>query len=138
MTLLLHPKIELRDSGIEGKGLFAKAPFIKGERFKVASGEHSWVTMIDAEFQVYITTVDAYDAAYLGNRRHRVSTVSREVDSANYGNHGCDPNTASVDDERVALRDIAAGEELTIDYAELSPKTWSMRCHWGAKSCWMP
>jgi len=35
----------------------------------------------------------------------------------------CDLKTASVDDERVALRHIAAGEELTIDYAELSPKT---------------
>lgn len=135
MTLLLHPKIEVRDSGIEGKGLFAKAPFIKGERFKVASGEHSWVTMTDAEFQEYIKTVDSYDAVYLGNGRHRVSTVSREVDPSNYGNHGCDPNTASVDDERVALRDIATGEELTIDYAELSPKTWSMRCHCGAKIC---
>ncbi len=112
MTLLLHPKIEVRDSGIEGKGLFAKAPFIKGERFKAASGEHSWVTMTDAEFQAYITTVDSYDAVYLGNGRNRVSTVSREVDPSNYGNHGCDPNTASVADERVALRDIAAGEDL--------------------------
>ena len=135
MTLLLHPKIEVRDSGIEGKGLFAKTPFIKGERFKAATGEHSWVTMTDAEFQAYITTVDSYDAVYLGNGRHRVSTVSREVDPSNYGNHGCDPSTASVDDERVALRDIAAGEELTIDYAEHSPKSWSMRCHCGAKNC---
>ena len=135
MTLLLHPKIEVRDSGIEGKGLFAKAPFIKGERFKAASVEHSWVTMTDAEFQEYIKTVNSYDAVYLGNGIHRVSTVSREVDPSNYGNHGCDPNTASVDDERVALRDIAAGEELTIDYTEHSPKTWSMRCHCGAKIC---
>lgn len=71
MTLLLHPKIEVRDSGIEGKGLFAKAPFIKGERFKAASGEHSWVTMTDAEFQEYIKTVDSYDAVYLGNGGHR-------------------------------------------------------------------
>ena len=104
MTFLLHAKIEVRDSGIEGKGLFAKAPFIKGERFKAASGEHSWVTMTDAQFREYIKTVDSYDAVY-------------------FGNHGCDPNTASVNDERVALRDIATGEELTIDYAELSPKT---------------
>ena len=72
--------------------------------------------MTDAEFQAYIKTVDSYDAVY-------------------FGNHGCDPNTASVNDERVALRDIAAGEELTIDYAKHSPKTWSMRCHCGAKNC---
>ncbi len=135
MAFTLHPKIEVRDSGIEGKGLFAKEPFKKGEKFKVVSGEHSWVIMTDVEFQKYITTVRSYDAVYIGNGKHRVSTVSREEDPSNYGNHSCDPNTASRDDERIALRDIAAGEELTVDYTHLSPKTWSMQCNCGAKNC---
>ncbi len=67
MAFTLHPKIEVRDSGIEGKGLFAKEPFKKGEKFKVVSGEHSWVIMTDVEFQKYITTVRSYDAVYIGN-----------------------------------------------------------------------
>nr|HET6901610.1 SET domain-containing protein [Ktedonobacteraceae bacterium] len=123
MALILHPKIEVRDSSIEGKGLFAKEPFKKGEKFKVTSGEHPWIIMADKEFQEYIKTVHSYDAVYLGNGKQRVSTVSREEDPSNYGNHSCDPNIASVDDEKIALRDIAVGEELTIDYAQLSPKT---------------
>jgi uncharacterized protein len=135
MILKLHPKIEVRTSRIEGKGLFAKEPFKKGEKFRIASGEHTWVIMTDEEFQEYIKTVQSYDAVYLGNGNHRVSTVSREEDPSNYGNHSCNPNIAMADDAMVALRDIAAGEELTIDYALLSPKTWSMKCNCGAKNC---
>jgi|ERR1051326_958378 SET domain-containing protein len=131
----LHPKIEVRDSRIEGKGLFAKAPFQKGEQFRVTSGKHSWVIMSDEAFQDYIKTVHAYDAVYLGNGKQRVSTVSREGDPSNYGNHSCDPNMAPAGDEMVALRDIAVGEELTVDYADLSPKTWSMHCTCGATNC---
>ena len=136
MALTLHPKIEVRDSHIKGKGLFAKEPFRKGEKFRVIYGEHSWIIMTDKEFQEYIKTVTSYDAVYLGNGKHRVSTVSREEDPSNYGNHSCGPNIASThDDEKIALRDIAAGEELTIDYSELSPETWSMKCNCGAKNC---
>jgi SET domain-containing protein len=135
MALTLHPKIEVCDSPIEGMGLFAKEPFKKGERFQVTSGNHSWVIMTDKEFREYIKTVKSYDAVYLGNRNHRVSTVPREEDPSNYGNHSCDPNIAPVGAEMIALRDIAAGEELTSDYAELSPKNWSMKCNCGAKNC---
>ena len=136
MALTLHPKIEVRDSPIEGKGLFAKAPFQRGEQFRVTSGQHAWVLMTDAEFQAYSKTVPSYDAVYLGNGTHRVSMVPREEDPSNYGNHSCDPNIAPAeDDEVVALRAIAVGEELTIDYAPLSPKEWSMTCTCGAKQC---
>ncbi|HZU66500.1 MAG TPA: SET domain-containing protein-lysine N-methyltransferase [Ktedonobacteraceae bacterium] len=135
MALVLHPKIEVRDSPIEGKGLFAKEPFKKGERFTVTSGKHSWVVMTDKEFQDYIRAVQSYDAVYLGNGTHRVSTVSRAEDPSNYGNHSCDPNIAPAGDEMIALRDIEAGEELTLDYAQLSPKSWSMKCNCGAKNC---
>ena len=135
MTLKLHPKIEIRNSRIEGKGLFAKEPFKEGEKFRITSGEHALVIMTDKEFQEYIKTVQSYDAVYLGDGNHRVSTISREEDPSNYGNHSCDPNIASAGDEMIALRDIAAGEELTIDYSLFSPKSWSMKCNCGAKDC---
>src|SRR5215472_12338150 len=135
MPLTLHPNIEVRASRIEGKGLFAKAPFQKGETFWVTSGQHAWVIMTDAEFQAYTKTVPSYYAVYLGNGTHRVSMVSREEDPSNYGNHSCDPNIAPAGDEMMALRDIAVGEELTVDYAQLSPKSWSMPCNCGAQNC---
>jgi uncharacterized protein len=135
ITLTLNPKIEVRKSHIEGKGLFAKGAFKKGEKFKVVYGEHPSVVMTDEEFQQYIKTVDSYDAVYLGNGKHRVSTISREEDPSNYGNHSCDPNIAPSDDGVVALRDIAAGDEITIDYAQFSPKSWSLKCNCGSPKC---
>ncbi len=133
--LRLNPKIEVRESSIEGKGLFAKEPFKKGEKFQIPYGEHPSVVMTDKEFQAYIKTVDSYDAVYLGNGKHRVGTLAREEDPSNYGNHSCDPNIAPSGDGVVALRDIGAGSEITIDYAKLSPKSWSMKCNCGAKNC---
>lgn len=135
MALILNPKIEVCESGIEGKGLFAKEPFKKGDKFRVTFGEPPWVIMSDNEFQEYIKTVDSYDAVYLGEGKHRVSKVSRDENPANYGNHSCDPNIAPAGEEKIALRDITVGEELTIDYGQLSPKTWSTKCNCGAKNC---
>ncbi|MGH7923277.1 MAG: SET domain-containing protein [Candidatus Binatus sp.] len=135
ISLQLNPKIEVRNSPIEGKGLFAKEPFKKGEKFKVAYGEHPWVIMTDKEFQAYVGTVSSYDAVYLGGGKHRVSTLSREEDPTNYGNHCCDPNIAPDGDDLIALRDIDSGEEITTDYAQLSPRSWSMKCNCGAKKC---
>jgi SET domain-containing protein len=135
MALRLNPKIEVRRSKIEGKGLFAKEPLKKGEKFKVVYGEHPSVVMTDEEFQRYIKTVDNYDAVYLGNGKHSVSTISREEDPSNYGNHSCDPNIAPDGEGVIALRDIETAEEITIDYAQFSPKSWSMKCNCGAKNC---
>jgi SET domain-containing protein len=40
-----------------------------------------------------------------------------------------------LDKNHTALRDINAGEELTVDYAQFSDKDWSMKCNCGAESC---
>lgn len=133
----LNPKIEIKQSPIEGKGLFAREPFVRGERFTISRAitEGDSVAMCDAEFQAYTRTVSHWDAVYLGNGKHRVSLLDRGDDPANYGNHSCDPNTALDGDVRVALRDIAEGEEITIDYRQLSPISWSILCNCGSANC---
>eukprot|EP01036_Dinobryon_divergens_P028220 gene28222-37132_t len=47
-------------------------------------------------------------------------------DDGRFVNHSSDPNTgfASVDRPSVALRDIAAGDELTCDYSGLGSPQW--------------
>lgn len=135
MTLTLNPKIEVRDSSIEGRGLFAKEPFKKGEKFEITHGEQSAVVMNDIEFEAYKKTVDSWDAVYLGSGKYKVGTLPREEDPSNYGNHSCDPNIAPDGDRLIALRDIAADEELTIDYTQFSPKDWEMKCNCKAKNC---
>jgi uncharacterized protein len=131
----LNPKLEVKASPIEGRGLFALVPFEEGARIPVGSPNQQTTIMSDAQFQEYMKMVDSYDAVYLGNGTHRVSLVSREDNPSNYGNQSCDPNTALVGQDRVALRRIEPGEELTIDYSLHSPASWSMECHCGAPSC---
>ncbi|MGH2929873.1 MAG: SET domain-containing protein-lysine N-methyltransferase [Solirubrobacteraceae bacterium] len=94
--------------------------------------------MDDDEFRRFVERAVSWDAIYLGNGRHCVCLVPRDGNPADYGNHSCAPNTALVavgEADRIALTDIAAGEELTIDYGTLSPVGWAMRCTCGAPAC---
>lgn len=52
-------------------------------------------------------------------------------------NHSCDPNLGWTDDTRlVANRDIAAGEELTVDYATvITDPDFVMMCHCETYRC---
>jgi len=51
-------------------------------------------------------------------------------------NHSCDPNTAYLGFNVVALRDIAPGEELTLDYADFcNESAESFTCRCGAPNC---
>ena len=54
-----------------------------------------------------------------------------------YTNHSCDSNIARLGAlVFVAKRDIAAQEELTIDYTTLVPhESWSMKCLCGSEKC---
>jgi D-alanine-D-alanine ligase len=51
-------------------------------------------------------------------------------------NHSCAPNTAYVGLDVIALRDIASGEELTLDYAAYcNESAEAFECHCGASNC---
>jgi D-alanine-D-alanine ligase-like ATP-grasp enzyme len=51
-------------------------------------------------------------------------------------NHSCDPNSAYKGFNVLATRDIAKGEELTLDYASfLNEETESFHCQCGAHNC---
>jgi SET domain-containing protein len=135
MGLELNPRLEIRPSRIEGLGIFALEAFDEGERFLVVLGDAPTVFMSDVEFEKYRQTVDSFDAVYLGDGIHRVSLVPRNQNPSNFGNHSCDPNTRLDGEHRKALRRIEVGDELTVDYAEFSPKGWSMVCNCGSATC---
>jgi hypothetical protein len=134
MKTWLNPKIVVRDSPIEGRGLFAARPIAAGEQL-IVLGDEGWIVMSDDQFQAFIETAGSYDAVALGNGMHRVSTRSRDEEPSNYGNHSCAPNAHPNDDGLVAAHDIAAGTEITSDYAPMSAPTWSMRCNCGSAAC---
>ena len=51
-------------------------------------------------------------------------------------NHGCDPNLGWSGDDLVTLRDVAAGEELLVDYAmSVSDPAYYLRCHCPSYRC---
>jgi SET domain-containing protein len=138
MALMLNPDIEIKDSPIQGKGIFTKVPIKKGKTIWVSKNEEPVEEKIytDEEFKQFmqwcIENGKEWDAIANGDGTHSAAISDREKHPGDYGNHSCDPNT---DRNRVALRDIAAGEELTSDYAQFSTKDWEMTCHCGAKNC---
>ena len=137
-TLEINPDIEIKESPIQGAGLFTKVAIKKGDSIWVTRGGKPQESKIytDAEFQEFMDWCTAngkeWDAVALGNGTHRAAISDRANNPDNYGNHSCDPNMGSG---RVALRDIDPGEELTADYRYFSGKDWTMQCTCGAKNC---
>jgi len=138
MTLAINPNIEIKDSPIEGKGLFTKVPIKKGETIWISKGElpAEEKTFTDEEFKAFqkwcVDNGKEWDAVANGDGTHSAAISDRENHPGDYGNHSCDPNMAKG---LVALRDIDAGEELTVDYTQFSTKDWEMKCNCEAKSC---
>lgn len=138
MALAINPDIEIKDSPIQGKGLFTKVPIKKGETVWISRGEEPYDERIytDVEFKEFqkwcIKNGKEWDAVSNGDGTHTAAISEREKHPGNYGNHSCNPN---IGKGRVALRDIKVGEELTTSYAQFSTKAWSMECHCGATNC---
>ncbi len=138
VALEINPDIEIKDSPIQGKGLFTKVPIKKGETIWISKGAEPAEEKIytDEEFKKFhrwcIENGKEWDAVALGNGTHRAAISDRENHPEDYGNHSCDPN---LDRNHTALRDIEVGEELTLDYAQFSAKDWEMKCNCGSKNC---
>ena len=111
-------RIQVRESGIHGKGVYAILPIKAGDKVLEYKGEI--ITWKKAEarhphdpsqpnhtFYFHLDDGHVIDARHTGN-------------SAKWINHSCEPNLeASQDGYRIflnALRDIKVGEELCYDY----------------------
>ena len=109
----LHPGIEVRDSPIAGRGLFAGQPYAAGTVVSRLGGRLvSWAELrrliADPE-QPYVDTITVSESEHLVLPPRRLN---------GYGNHSCDPNLWWVGPYELATRRaIEAGEELTNDYA---------------------
>ena len=125
----------MRRSSIHGRGMFALRPIPKGTRIIEYEGER----IDDAEAIVrYPELMDAENHTF-------VFEVAPDLNIARFINLSCDPNCETIDDDcRIfveAIRDIAAGEELTYDYnidagEPITPEVkrrWPCRC--GASGC---
>lgn len=103
-------------SAIEGVGVFAAEPIAKGQ--VISRFDQSFDRLIPREDYENAppflkTLLDRYAFPHPDN----LDLIVYEVDNSRFMNHSAAPNTDfSNFAAGVALRDIAAGEELTCDY----------------------
>lgn len=115
------------DLGPQGTGLFAVHPITKDETVMRLGGR-----VIDDDTLAHLTP--PYSSLTVAEGVHLLLDPGHPV---RYGNHSCDPNLWHQDATTVtARRDIAPGEELTIDYAtHTGVESWSMTCDCGTPAC---
>ena len=128
----MSDKLEVRESSIYGKGCFALVPFPRRKKIAAYAGELlRGKRRIEARLQ-------AQNAPKIISLRDDLAIDGAAGgDETAYINHSCDPNAymRSAPGNKViffALRDINAGEEITIDYRDPDhPQV----CRCGAQNC---
>lgn len=127
-TYSLSSRLEVGRSSISGRGLFTREAIAMGGPIMQLSGtivrhaysEDFWETgpeWVGLGFQIWLKPDAGHPIAFV--------------------NHSCEPNAIVTDDMLlIALRDIAAHEEILLDYSttELDP-FWQLHCTCKASSC---
>jgi len=111
-------KIEVRRSGVHGKGVYAIAPIRKGERIIEYTGKRvPWTVAMDLPAR---DPDDPYHTFLFSLDNGDVIDAGQGGNDARWINHACDPNCETTEeDSRIfvyALRRIRPGEELFYDY----------------------
>lgn len=129
----ISPKaVKGRPSGIEGRGLIAVAHIAKDEIVAVKGG-HIVDTATLRSMPERLRNSDIQIADEL----HLVALEEAEYEPVMlFINHSCEPNVGFAGNVvLVAMRDVAAGEELTTDYALFDDYDGEMPCDCGTASC---
>jgi SET domain-containing protein len=124
--------VEVRASTIDGLGAFAAEAVPALRKIGEIRGES--ISVEDARIRA--TRHERIMIVELSPRR--AIDFSKSADPMRYTNHSCAPNARlSIDNGRVefyALRTIAAGEEVTVDYGE-THHAGKLACLCGAPGC---
>ena len=129
----VSPKcVKRRGGAIEGCGLHAVSPIDAGEVVAVKGGH-----LIDEATVVEMADVVGNSDIQITDELYVAAVCADEYEAVMlYLNHSCQPNVGVAGNiVFVAMRAIAAGEELTIDYAMIDDHEDSMTCHCGAPAC---
>ena len=128
----LSPKTVVRDSPIHGRGLFARAPISRGEIVAVKGGHvFDRATLTRVQPLLGPAEIQIGDDLFIGPL-----TEDEREGCMIFSNHSCDPNLGVAGQiVFVALRDIAAGEELTHDWAMTDDDDGRIDCRCGAARC---
>ncbi|MDA1073908.1 MAG: SET domain-containing protein-lysine N-methyltransferase [Proteobacteria bacterium] len=126
------PKTQVRTSAIHGKGLFATAPIKTGDIVCIKGGYvHTQATWSELEQKLGPAEIQISETHFIAP-----STQAERDGAMLYINHSCDPNCAIQGQiVFVAMRDIAAEEELTHDWATTDDLDYAMTCHCQSSNC---
>ncbi|HNT39319.1 MAG TPA: SET domain-containing protein-lysine N-methyltransferase [Rubrivivax sp.] len=124
--------VDVRPSPIDGHGVFAAEPIAARRKIGEIRGESISV----AEARIRATRSERVMIVELSERK--AIDFSRSTDPMRFTNHSCAPNgRLSIRQGRVefyARRDIAPGEEVTVDYGETHHEG-RLPCRCGAPRC---
>jgi SET domain-containing protein len=126
------PKTVVKNSGNVGRGLFAAESIARGEIVCVKGGH-----LIDrATLERHKAVVNEADLQ-IADDLYLAPLTAEEFESVMmFLNHSCEPNVGVQGQiVFVAMRDVAAGEELTLDYAMIDDDAEPMACRCGAAAC---
>ena len=139
-------RIQVRRSGVHGKGVFALVDIAKGERIIEYVGEI--ITWKQADKRQSSDPDDPNHTFFfsIGDGK-KVIDANVGGNAARWINHSCNPNCESDEDDdtqRVfikAIRNIKAGDELNYDYGLVIDEKYTKKlkaeyeCRCGAKKC---
>jgi SET domain-containing protein len=128
----LSPKAAVKTSAIHGRGLFAVGEFRPGEIVCVKGG-HIFTRSTLSEIATVLGPAEIHiaDDLFIGP-----FDADEREGAMMFSNHSCDPNIGVQGQiVFVALRHIAAGEELTHDWATTDDDDYTMTCRCGAATC---
>ena len=124
-------RMEIRDSGIHGRGVFAAQPIPANRKVIEYTGERISARHADKRGHGHCTYYFSLD-------RYWVLDGAVGGSGAEFINHSCGPNLISRIMKGhilyMSLRRIRAGEELTVDY-HFSKNDETTPCHCKAKNC---
>jgi len=114
VTMWIDRRLVMRKSSIHGTGTFATGAIGAGERLLWVSGGVVYSSEDWRTGKVHLDG-ELYNEAQIGPDLF----IATPKSVGYYLNHSCDPNVLNF----IARRDIAAGEEITTDYAYCEAST---------------
>ena len=126
-----NPKADARASRIAGRGLFAERPIYKNEIIAIWGG-----SLVPLAEMARLTADERQQCVQIDEGLY-LWTGDAEPRAADFLNHSCDPNAGMGDQFTiVAIRDIAADEEVCIDYAMCDSSSYDeFHCCCGTAAC---
>lgn len=127
---IISNKVEVRDSPIHGKGMFAKTDIKKGEVVFIKGG------YILSKDEIYSNGIINSYLPLDDNYFLAAKSKEDELQIKLYNNHSCDPNCGLRGEITfIAIKDIKQGEELTCDYAFIDNEDYEFECSCGSVAC---